>query len=164
MSSRGRSKFLVILVIILLLTNLGMLWYFTSSDKKEKEGEKMSRNERQVAFMTKQLNLDSNQRDNYIALRARRDSALTPLNDSLREAKLKLVSYLKQDNVSDSQVMAAIDEIAARQKPIELAFYRHFTRVRSMCKDEQVAKYDSMLVNMVNKNTGKEEKKNDKKP
>jgi len=162
MSSRGRSKFLVILVIILLLTNLGMLWYFTSSDKKEKQGEKMSRNEKQVAFMTKQLNLDSSQRDNYIALRARRDSVLNPLNDSLREAKLKLVSYLK-DNVSDSQVMAAIDDIAARQKPIELEFYRHFSRVRSMCKDAQAAKYDSMLVNMVNKNTGKEEKKSDKK-
>ena len=160
--NNGRNKFLVILVIVLLLTNIGMLWYFTS-DKKADDGEKMSKNERQVAFMTKQLSLDSIQRENYSLLRARRDSVLKPLNDSLREAKLELVSLLKQDQVSDSLVMAAIDGIAARQKPIELAFYWHFSRVRSMCKDGQIAKYDSMLVNMVNRSTGKEEKKNDKK-
>ena len=160
--NKGRNKFLVILVIVLLLTNLGMLWYFTS-DKKGNDGEKMGKNERQVAFMTKQLSLDSNQREHYSLLRARRDSVLKPLNDSLREAKLNLVFLLKQDHVSDSLVMAAIDGIAARQKPIELEFYRHFSRVRSMCRDGQVAKYDSMLVNMVNKNTGKEDKKSDKK-
>jgi hypothetical protein len=160
--NKGRSTFLVILVIVLLITNIGMLWYFTS-DKKSNDGEKMSKNDRQVAFMTRQLTLDSIQRENYIALRVRRDSVLNPLNDSLREAKLKLVSYIKQDQVSDSLVMAAIDGIAARQKPIELEFYRHFTRVRSMCKDAQVAKYDSMLVNMVNRNTGKEDKKDNKK-
>ncbi len=160
--NNGRNKFLVILVVILLLTNAGMLWYFTSNTGNDK-GEKLSRSERQVAFMKKELNLDSAQVDQYRALRIRRDSVMRPLNDSLREAKLKMIAYLKESDVSDSVIEVFASEIAARQKPIELESYRHFQRVRSLCNPEQTLKYDSMLVRYVNRNTGKDEKKEEKK-
>lgn len=164
MITGGRNKFLVILVLLLLVTNAGMLWYFMSNDcdNHDKKEEKLSRNDKQVAYMVKELGLDSVQKAEYIALRVRRDSALRPLNDNLREAKLRLMDYLKESNVSDSVVAAATAQIAARQQPIELEFYKHFGRVRSICKPEQVAKYDSMLVHFVNKNTGKEDNKKDK--
>jgi protein CpxP len=156
--SGGRNKFLVILVVVLVLTNLGMLWYFTSNGKSSKE-EKLSKNDRQVAFMVKELSLDSTQKAAYIALRAKRDSALNPLNEDLREAKLKLMSLLKEGNVSDSLMTAATTEIAAKQQPIEMEFYKHFQRVRALCNPQQEAKYDSMLVRFVNKSTGKDDNK-----
>jgi hypothetical protein len=152
MRRAGTNKFLVILVVVLLLTNAGMLWYFLTDESKESKG---SRSERRAAYVQKQLQLDEQQKREYLALRATRDSVLNPMNDALREAKMKMLSYLDQPNTPDSLIMAAAAEIAARQQPIELEYFKYFRRLETLCRPDQLPLFDSLLVNLVNRSTNK---------
>lgn len=151
MTNVSRSKILVLLIGILLLTNLGMLYYFTRSKPHKPE---KSKNDRQVEWIKKELGMDSVQAKQYVKSREIRDSIIKSLNPALREAKMKMVELVKQAQPSDTTINAVMLEIMDKQKPIEMAFYDHFRRVKSLCKGNQSLKYDSMLTQMVIRNTG----------
>ncbi|MCU0335708.1 MAG: periplasmic heavy metal sensor [Chitinophagaceae bacterium] len=152
MLNRSNNKVLVLLVVVLLITNLGMLWYFTRPAKEE--AKPLTRAERSAEMMRKELGFDEAQAADYLALRARRDSLLQPLNADLRQAKLALLSLLQQPGVADSTVEQAVARVAEKQAPLELAYFRHFQRVRALCLPAQHPGFDSMLVRMVRRNTG----------
>lgn len=157
MTTAGKSKMLVLLVIVLLLTNAAMLYYLLKNNSEEKK----TRDEKQVEYMRKELKLDDSQLKLYLALRAKRDSVLTPLNASLRESKMKMIGYLRQApaSVPDSLVRQTAAEISSKQKDIELAYFEHFRRIQSICKPDQLPLFDSVLIKMVNRTTNKPEKK-----
>lgn len=157
MTTTGRSRLLVLLVVILVVTNAVML-YLLLQDSKE---QKKTREEKQVEFMQKELKLDNGQLDRYKALRAKRDSLLVPLNDSLRVSKFKMLDYLRQPAgaVPDSLVRQVADEISRRQKEIEVAYYYHFRRIQAICRPDQVPLFDTVLINMINRTTNKPEVK-----
>jgi protein CpxP len=157
MSSSVRSKMLVILVVVLLLTNAAMLYYFTRDNKEEPK----TRSERQVEYIRKELKLDDKQLAAYKALRVQRDSIMKPMNESLRVAKMKMINYLKKpaNTVPDSLISQTATEITQRQKAIEEAFYYHFRRIQSICRPEQLSLFDSILVRMVIRNTGGDDKR-----
>jgi periplasmic protein CpxP/Spy len=147
MSSQRKSKMLVVLVIVLVLTNLGMLYYLLQYQKEEKK----SKTDKQIEWITKELQLDNDQVKRYIALRATRDSVLQPLNEHLQAAKMKMVNLLQKpsNTVPDSTVAATATEITAAQKGIEIAYYDHFRRMQALCHPEQLPRLDSMLIRMV---------------
>jgi Spy/CpxP family protein refolding chaperone len=142
-------KVLVLLVVALLLTNLAVLYYFTG--KKE---EPKSSGDRQLEWIKKELQLTDAQATTYLSLRHKRDSLLKPLNTSLRQSKLKMIALLRQPDAPDSAVRAVAADITAHQLPIEEQYYQHFRRVQAMCTPEQLPILDSMMVRMVNRNTG----------
>jgi periplasmic protein CpxP/Spy len=152
MNTGNNNKVLLSLLVLLLVTNVGMLWYFTREEKIE--AKPVSRTERMAAMVQKELSLTDEQKQQYITLRLKRDSLLAPLNADLRAAKVEMINLLKQDNVPDSVVQAVAEKIAARQVPIETEFYRHFIRVKAMCQPQQYSAFDSLLNRMVRRNTG----------
>lgn len=152
MKTGNNNKVLLSLLVLLLLTNIGMLWYFTREEKIE--AKPVSRTERMAVMVQRELNLTEEQKQQYIALRLKRDSLLAPLNADLRAAKLEMINLLKQDSVPDSVVLAVAQKIAARQVPIETEFYKHFIRIKAMCQPQQYSAFDSLLIRMVRRNTG----------
>jgi hypothetical protein len=152
MNTGNNNKVLLSLLVLLLLTNVGMLWYFTREEKIE--AKPVSRTERMAAMVQKELGFTDEQKQHYITLRLKRDSLLAPLNADLRAAKLEMINLLKQENVPDSAVQWVAEKIAAKQVPIEMEFYRHFIRVKAMCQPQQYSAFDSLLNRMVRRNTG----------
>lgn len=152
MNTGNNNKVLLSLLVLLLLTNVGMLWYFTREEKIEEKP--MSRTERMANMVQKELGFSEDQKQQYIALRLKRDSLLAPLNADLRAAKLEMINLLKQDNVPDSVVLSVAQKIAAKQVPIETEFYKHFIRIKAMCQPQQYNAFDSLLNRMVRRNTG----------
>jgi hypothetical protein len=152
MNTGNNNKVLLSLLVLLLLTNVGMLWYFTREEKIE--AKPVSRTERMAAMVQKELGFTDEQKQHYITLRLKRDSLLAPLNADLRAAKMEMINLLKQENVPDSVVLAVAEKIAAKQVPIEMEFYRHFIRVKAMCQPQQYSAFDSLLNRMVRRNTG----------
>jgi len=153
MTSTGRNKMLVILVAVLLLTNAAMLYYLVRDYKEDKK----TRTEKQVDWVKKELRLDETQLNQYIGLRATRDSIMKPMNEALRAAKMKMIGYLKlpPDAVPDSLVVKTAAEITGCQKDIEVAYYHHFRRMQTICRPDQLHLLDSILVQMVNRTTKK---------
>jgi hypothetical protein len=152
MSTTSNKPALIILIVVLLITNLGMLWYFTRDTKEE--SKPMSRTERMAEMMRKELGFDEKQVQEYIGLRNRRDSILAPLNAELRQAKIDMVNLLNTEGVADSTILLAAQKIAAKQVPIEVAFQQHFKRIQAICNQQQQKSLDSMLLRMVRRNTG----------
>ena len=157
MTSPRKNQMLVILVVVLLLTNVGMLYYLVKDYKEDKK----SRSEKQVDWVKKELKLDDQQMKQYLSLRARRDSAIQPINDQMRAYKLQIIEYLQQPATAETDSLAANAAaiISNYQKGIELAYYQHFRRMRSMCRPDQLPLFDSLLIRMVNRNTNKPEVK-----
>lgn len=152
MQSGPKNKVLVMLVVALLLTNLGMLWYFNRETKEATQV--LSRSERMAEMMKKELGFSDAQALEYLRLRQLRDSLMQPLNQELRAAKMEMIQLLRQPNVPDSVALAAASKIAARQAPLEMEYYRHFRRMQALCEAGQLGAFDSMLVRMVKRNTG----------
>lgn len=150
MTTSGRNKILVILVIVLLLTNAGMLYYFTSCNKPKEEEKPLTRAE----WVAKELKLDSAQVKTYMSHRALRDSNIKIFQLDLRVAKLQLLELLKQPNLADSTINAAIAGVADKQKPIELEYFKHYQRMKILLTPQQMVTFDTLLARMVRRNTG----------
>lgn len=149
---KSNNKVLLVLILVLLATNLGMLWYFTRESKVE--AKPLTRTERMAEMMRKELGFNDDQVQQYIALRLRRDSLMQPLNLELRQAKMNFIELLRQPNVPDSVVQKAALEVAMKQVPIEVAFFQHFKRIQGLCTPAQLNSFDSLLARMVRRNTG----------
>lgn len=149
---KSNNKVLLVLILVLLATNLGMLWHFTRESKVETKP--VSRTERMGDMMRKELGFNDDQVQQYITLRLRRDLLMQPLNLELRQAKMNFLELLRQPNVPDSLVQKAALEVAMKQAPIEVEFFQHFKRIQALCSPAQLGSFDSMLSRMVRRNTG----------
>lgn len=152
MQSGSKNKVMVLLLVVLLGTNLGMLWYFTRETKEE--SKPLTRSERMAEMMKKDLGFDDAQAQEYLKLRQMRDSIMRPLNMELRQAKMEMIELLRKTDVPDSVALRVASKVAAKQVPLEMEFYNHFRRLKALCKPAQEASFDSMLVRMVKRNTG----------
>jgi protein CpxP len=155
MTTSGRNKILVILVIVLLLTNAGMLYYFTNCYSKKNEEKPISRAE----WVANELKMDSAQFKTYISYRALRDSNIKVFQLDLRATKLDLLELLRQPTQSDSAVFAAIKNVTDHQQPIELEYFKHYQRMKKLLNADQMVVFDTLLVRMVRRNTGGDDNK-----
>ena len=151
--SGSRKRNLVLIIVALLLTNIGMLLYFTVGKQKPPQ-KKLSRADRQAEFMKKEVGFDTIQVTQYRKLNELRDSALVAPNEALRQSKLAMMDLLKQPAISDSDVQRVVDSIGEKQQAVEIVNFRHFQRVRELCNAQQKMKYDTMLYNMVQRMAG----------
>lgn len=159
MIGKGNSRILVIFVVILLLTNVGMLYYFTLYGKEPSK----TREERQVEFWKNELKLDDSQLKQYLDIRAKRESIIEPLNDSIRVGRMEMISFLRQPQalVPDSVVSETAAEITNNRKEIEEAYYYYYRGIESICKPDQLKRFDSILVRKMEKliKEGEDDKK-----
>ncbi len=155
MAANGRSRFLVLLVIILLLTNVGMVIYFLKALDAEKNKTK---SERAIEKVHKEMQFDDAQLAEYVSARQKRDSIIRPMYMEVRAARMKMVNLLRQPSASDSAVSAVAAEIVAKTQPIEVEYYKHLRRVEAICRPDQLSLFDSLLINIVLRKTGEETK------
>lgn len=153
MQYSGVNKILVVVVIVLLLTNLGVLYFYNRPETHGFDKEK-SKNEQMADWMRKELGFNELQASKYIKLREKRDSLMMPLQAELKIAKLNFLTLLSSNNVKDSVIENASKRIAQKQIPIDIAYFWHFKRVQDLCTPEQQPLLDSMLQRMVIRSVG----------
>lgn len=143
-------RLLVFLVFFLLVSNILVLSYFMFW----KQGTRnTNRNENgMVDHMKKELGLTEDQAASYKKLLQDHRSSIKQQGDSLKKAKSAFYNLALQE-VTDSTIKVQSEALAARQVNLYLTMLQHFKRVRSLCSDEQRPKFDSMLVNMINRSS-----------
>ncbi len=143
------NKPLIILLIILLLTNISMLLYFTVF--KKQEGSKGMRGRFSVVeHVSKEVGFTETQSAEFRKLlEANRDS-MNRLSENVKNAKKGLYALLRTD-APDSAINSAAAELSRQQEAVELQMFRHFRNVRRLCADEQQkTKYDTLINRMIN--------------
>ena len=151
-----RQRWLLVLVAILLLTNIATLsiyWFKKPNHEGGPGHDPGNREKRMGQFMVDQMKFDSTQAAAYWKLRDTMIATQRPVIDSMRDAKKRFFDLLNQSNTTDSALITRSNEIAALQKRLDLATYRHFQHVRALCRPDQLQKFDTVIKEIVNRMT-----------
>jgi len=154
MIAKSNNRTLLLLILVLLLTNGIMLYLLTREEPEPEKEPELTRNERSIKMIQEELNLDSVQVQDYIILRAYRDSLLRPIQTDIRKAKMDMTSLLRQDSVSVDSVKMMAARVGDGQAKMEIEYFNHFRRMEKMLQESQRPKLDSLLIRMIYRSTG----------
>jgi hypothetical protein len=165
--STSRNRPLIFIIAVLLLTNIAVLAYFLwyknpSKPKIENSGKPKAKGIE--APLQNEVGFNEEQLVQYRQMRDEQMEALKPMFEDIKKAKESFFGLISSSNVADSTVNALADDIAQKQKAIDLRMYNHFKRIRGLCKPDQLPKYDTVVQRMMKKMSGgKQRKDRDKK-
>ena len=151
-----RQRWLLVLVAILLLTNIATLSIYWLKKPARDGGpgrESGNRDKKMGQFMVDQMKFDATQEASYWQLRDSMIVTQKPVMDSIRNSKKRFFDLLNQPGATDSLLIAHTNEIADLQKKLDLATFRHFQKVRAICRPDQLQKFDTVIKEIVNRMT-----------
>lgn len=144
------NKGLLFLVVVLLLSNICLLAYFLVWKKPEQMGPQRG-NFSVVEHMKKEIGFNDEQSTQFRQLLEQNRDSMKRYSEQVKLAKSALYKLLQDPKASDSAVTAAGNKLALQQEAMELVMFRHFQRVRKLCTDSQVVKFDTMVTRMSNR-------------
>lgn len=151
-----RQRWLLVLVAILLLTNIATLSIYWLK-KPAREGgpgrDPGNRDKKMGQFMVDQMKFDATQEATYWQLRDSMIAIQKPVMDSIRSSKKRFFDLLNQPGATDSVLILHTNEIADLQKKLDLVTFRHFQKVRAICRPDQLQKFDTVIKEIVNRMT-----------
>jgi protein CpxP len=143
------NKVLVLIIAILLLSNIGILYFFTRKDcKKQDKPQEQSFRQRMIQRFKNEVGFTDDQIAKYEALSNKHKEAMKPLFDSLIAAKDSLYKMLMR-SPNDSLFNNYLVDIGERQEKIDLRIYNHFAALRELCTAEQLPKYDTVIQKVI---------------
>jgi len=149
--NNSKGRVLIFLVVFLLLTNIAMLLYFTAFNKPF---EKSNRGERRgpiTTFLQNEIGFSKNQMDRLDSLKKQHRAAIRPLFDDLGKSKDNFYQLLGKPGVSDSALKAGADEIGKKQAALDRQFFQNFMSIRTLCTEQQLPKFDSVMPSLASK-------------
>lgn len=150
MTKSPRQKWLLLLVIILLLTNittLSIFWFVKPKKPSPQDRPRMG------TWIVNELKLDKDQETAYWKLRDSLMSQQRPVMDSMRAAKKRFYEQLNNPNVNDSILEINSNKTLALQKRLDFLTFQHFQQVRTLCRPEQLPKLDTVVKEIINRMT-----------
>lgn len=148
------NKALIFLVVILLLSNIGLLVYFMGIRQPTRKpgGPNQKGDFSVVEYMKKEIGFNDEQTKSFEQLHNQNRDLLKSIGDSIRAAKNNLYKLLQQPQTpSDSAVDIALNHVLKQQEKLELTMFQHFQKVRALCTPEQQVKLDTMVNRMNNR-------------
>lgn len=148
-----RSKILILIIVALLISNVVLLgfMFFGKKDNRKPQDRGKSFSE----YFEKQLGFTPEQSATFEELSAKHFENLRPLLKEVRIAKDSMFRLMRLSQVSDSALDNAAAYLAQKEKAQELQSFRHFSKVRELCTDEQKPKFDSLISRMINRSFGR---------
>ena len=144
-----QNKFLVLLVAILLVANLGVMLYFLAF--RQNDGNSRKPSHPVSDFVQKELGFNAEQTSRFQQLRDQHKEAIKPIMEEMKKLKDSLYNLLQKPQADDSMAIALTNKIGEKQKEWELMIFHHFKKVRTICDSSQLPKFDSLVHQMINR-------------
>lgn len=142
----NKTKFLTVLVVLLLALNAVTLYFVWG--KKDGEKRRQGGGRPYSEYISKKLNFDTVQKEQLKLLRDKHKQELDLLrkeDKAIQEAKTQLL----KDGVTDSLKLDSVFTLAAaNKKKFEMAFHKHFLQIRALCRPDQLELFTKMLDEM----------------
>ena len=149
--STSKNKSLISIIIILLLTNIGVLGYFLWFKKPPQKNDNNRQNWMMNALQ-KDVGFTAEQVAQYKQLNDDHWKRVKPMFEDMRKSKDSLFKLLSDESVNDSVINIKTEAIAQRQKAIDVQAFNNFKRIRALCSTpEQRVKYDSLIQRLMRK-------------
>ena len=165
MSYLRNNKLLFLIIGVLLVANIGLLWFYVwnkpgkpSKPIIEKPSDRLKR---EIGFTNPQSVL-------YDTLREHHYKSIRPMFEDLNTSRDSLFKLMHQPMVDDSLIAFQSEVVYEKQKAIDIKMHKYFRSLRDLCTEEQKPKMDSFLTNLGKKMAGGRRwgggDKKDKKP
>ncbi len=136
------SRFLKIVIIILLLINIGTLGYMWMQKPQDRPGPPR----KDISgFLTRELNFTEDQKKQFETLRNEHHDAIENIQEKDREMHDKYFDLLQSAAEDSLLVTSLADSMSENRKQIELITFHHFRKVRNICDDKQKKKFDEII-------------------
>lgn len=150
--NNSKYRILIFLVVFLLLTNIGLLLYFTAFNKPEpKANRPEKRGPGITAFLQNDLGFSKEQMQNLDSLKKQHRAVIKPLFEELGKSKDSFYQLIGKPGVSDSALRAAANAIGSKQAALDLQFFQNFNSLRKLCTDQQLVKFDSAMPSLASR-------------
>jgi periplasmic protein CpxP/Spy len=161
MSTQTKSKLYLLIIGILLITNIGMLFFFLGNkDGGKKPGNRgQDRSAIMKSFLKDSIGFNDVQLQQYDTLSKQHRENSKAQFDSLKNSKEEQFKELGSKGFSDSAIFDMIKKSSEKQKAMEFQLLNHFAAIRKICTAEQQPKFDSLFYKIWSKKKKPEEKK-----
>ena len=141
MTTLTKKWWLPALVVLLLVANtvsLVLLWV-------KPHPKPMRPHEKPFEFLVRELGFDNAQQEHYRLLVQEHREESGRIKANVKREKEELYKLMKQVSVTDSMLTNHTNRIAGEISQLELVTYRHFEKVRMLCKPTQQVKFDQVI-------------------
>jgi protein CpxP len=153
-NKQNRSKVFLSIIGILLIANIVMLSFFIMKRDSGKPERRPDRKAMIADFLKKEIGFTQAQLQQYDTLSDKHREGIKKMFDSLRSAKDNQFRQLTSGNFSDSVMNSVADQSASSQKIMELQMFSHLKSIRMLCTPDQLPKFDSLFVKVLNRRGG----------
>lgn len=151
MTTVPKNKILLIIIGVLLITNLVLISFLLINKPSSKKGMQGDRSAIIAAFLQNEIGFTQQQLKQYYSLNVPNRTKVKTMFDTLKSDKEIEFKQLTSDNFSDTAILKIANNIAAKQKQIEIVLYKHYKEIRNICSPQQLPKFDSLFYKVLNK-------------
>lgn len=156
---QNRSKVFLLVIAILLVANIAMVTFFLMKKEYRRSEKRPDRKTMIAEFLKKEIGFTAAQLQQYDTLSTRHQENVKKMFESHRASKDKQFKELAAGNFSDSIINTVADQSAGSQKIMELQMFNHLKNIRMLCTPEQLPKFDSLFVKILNRRGGEGKKR-----
>ena len=150
MSYLKNHKLLLVIISVLLIANIGLLYFFVYN--KPQNQHRLTEEEmhkRAIEKVKNEVGLNNEQAVQYDSLRTKQFRSMKPLFEDLTKSKEDFFNLISQSGVSDSVIQNYAAAIGEKQKTIDLKTFEYFQSIKALCTEEQKPKMDSFIQQIV---------------
>jgi hypothetical protein len=150
MSYIKNNRVLLLITSVLLIANIGLLYYFVFNKPahpprpSEDEMHKMA-----IQKVKDEVGLNDEQAVAYDSLRSQQFRTMRPLFKQVTRSKEDFFTLIYQPNVSDSVLSSYASRIGKNQMELDLSTFHYFQSIKALCNEEQKPKMDSFIKQIV---------------
>ena len=146
MSYLRNNKVLLLITSVLLVANIGLLYFFVFN-KPQKPSKQPPVN--QVEKVKNEVGLNDEQAVLYDSLRTKQFRNMKPLFKAITKSKEDFFSLIYQQGVSDSVLNSYASKIGEKQMELDISTFHYFQSIKALCNEEQKPKMDSFIKQIV---------------
>lgn len=140
------NRILVFIIAILLLSNIGLLWFFLRGEKaRPKKGPR----EYMIEKLKNEVGFSDSQIAKYVELSDRHKENVKPLFDDIHNAKESYYKLLQLPAPADSLLSRHLYQVGEKQKIIDSTIFRYFATLKQVCTPAQLPKYDTVIQRVI---------------
>ena len=150
MSYIRNNRVLLLITSVLLIANIGLLYYFVFNKPahpprpSDKEMHDMA-----IEKVKNEVGLNDEQAVAYDSLRSQQFRNMKPLFQDLTKSKEDFFSLIYQQGVSDSVLNSYASKIGEKQMALDISTFHYFQSIKALCNEEQKPKMDSFIRQIV---------------
>ena len=148
MISKAKYRWMILLVLVLLVSNI-VLAFFLFSKGKKPDYKKQA--EERAMSVYRDIGLDSLQIDSF---KSSKDAFIKEMKPMWSDVKILKDSLYRSLELApdDSSIVALLDSIGAKTRENERKAFVHFNHLRNMCNAGQQARFDTIMPKFLNRN------------